>query len=84
MGPPANTCLLGRAREGSLLLRAEGNMERGPKEAGDPETETQEACPEAEVSPAAPPPQHLPRGLLWLLGVSTYSHSPTHPPQRLG
>lgn len=60
VGPPANTCLLGRARAGILLLRAEGNMERGPKEAGDPETDTQEARPEAEVSPAAPPPPPTP------------------------
>ena len=65
VGPPANTCLLGRTRAGILLLRAEGKMERGPEEAGDPETETQEAHPEAEVSPAPATP---PRGLLWHLG----------------
>lgn len=80
MGPPANTCLLGRARAGILLLRAEGNMERGPKEAGDPETDTQEARPEAEVSPAAPPPPTYPGGFsgAWRLALI-----PAHPPTLL-
>lgn len=68
--PPVSTCLLGRNPAGVLGLQAEGKMERGPKEAEDPEKRMQGAHPEAEVSlaqgdscslPLAHPPSSAPR-----------------------
>lgn len=64
-----------------LLLLGEGKLERGPKKAGDPKTETQEARPEAEVSPAAPTHPHP---ILRPPGIHADSVSGPQPPLRPG
>lgn len=53
-------------------------MERGPREAGDPETEMQEARPEAKVSPQNPPRGW--GGPLWHLETHAYFSLPTPAP----